>query len=161
MDSTEVYQEYIFLQKLTKKEDWRLTVCVRKHLYPGLFFLRSALVTATLKDRGTYCCSRLINYCNHRVLWYLLRSSEFNLVKALQINVSCKLHCMRKWWVQYNSGSGSVWLCLLWRNGEFSFFSSFNDELLLPIFFLFLFFWAQGLRNYHHFSHYVCNLGSQ
>lgn len=44
MDSTEVFQKYIFLQKLTKKEDWRSTVCVRKHLYPALFFLRSALV---------------------------------------------------------------------------------------------------------------------
>lgn len=102
------------------------------------------------QDGGTYCCSRLINCCNCRVLWYLLRGSEFSLVKALQINVSCKLHCNAEM-----MGSIPLWFrvsltVLLWRNGEFSLFSSFNDEFLLPIFFLFSL--AQGFRNYHHWD---------
>lgn len=106
-----------------------------KTLVSGFVFFKECLS----QDRGAYCCSRLINCCNHRVLWYLLRGSEFSLVKALQINVSCKLHCNAE-----IMGSIQLWFrvsltVLLWRNGEFSLFSSFNDELLLPIFFSFFF----------------------
>lgn len=115
-----------------------------KTLVSRFVFLRSALVTATLKDCGTYCCSRLINYCNHRVLWYLLRSSEFNLVKALQINVSCKLHCMRKWWVQYNSGSGSVWLCYCEGMESFLYFPLLMMSCYFQSSFYFYFFELRG-----------------